>query len=399
MIKGGKEMKKELTYFKAFFLSIVLLAVAFTGCIEEEENSEEPEEILSLGMQLDQTSILPDWEDDDYHDYYDATQMLNDFNEEYPNLVNMFSIGESVLGRDIWCIKLTNENNNEEKPCCLIDGCIHGHEWEGGEACLYLIEYLLINFGRNETVTNILNTSEVYIVPIVNPDGRQNDEMWLGNDNGVDINRNFDIFFGRLRSHVLRLGKLFGRFKIPFIKFPPNKPYDWWRNCGRYPFSEPESQALRDLMISLDQHDFSFYVNCHTATHEVIAPVPWKNTVLNPPYEITSQEKDIFDNVLDWVEENTEYGAFRSEGELFGGLAMSWCFKEFRIPSFVLEVLSLDYECFITGEVRHDNLVHWMKTTLPFFMYLLVNIDNLRQWQTPDIQPPLPEGIPPEPLQ
>jgi hypothetical protein len=31
-------------------------------------------------------------------------------------------------------------------------------------------------------------------------------------------------------------------------------------------------------------------------------------------------------------------------------------------------------------------------------MYLLVNIDNLCQWRTPDIQPDLPEGVPPEPL-
>jgi hypothetical protein len=40
-----------------------------------------------------------------------------------------------------------------------------------------------------------------------------------------------------------------------------------------------------------------------------------------------------------------------------------------------------------------------MNTTLPVFMYLLVNIDNLHNWETPDIQPPLPEGVPPEPLQ
>ena len=50
----------------------------------------------------------------------------------------------------------------QEKSSCLIDGCIHGHEWEGGEACLYLAEYLLINFDANETITHILNSSEVY---------------------------------------------------------------------------------------------------------------------------------------------------------------------------------------------------------------------------------------------
>lgn len=79
------------------------------------------------------------------------------------------------------------------------------------------------------------------------------------------------------------------------------------------------------------------------------------------------------------------------------GEETDWCFKEFCIPSFTFEILSADYEPF-EGGGKHDNLVHWMQTTLPVFMYLLVNIDNLRLWRTPDIQPLLPEGVPPEPL-
>jgi len=60
-------------------------------------------------------------------------------------------------------------------------------------------------------------------------------------------------------------------------------------------------------------------------------------------------------------------------------------------------LLNKDYEPWL-GHGKHDNLVHWMKTGLPVFMYLLVNIEKLYNWETPDIQPPLPEGVPPEPL-
>ena len=147
------------------------------GCIHEVQDSKEVEGSSSETW-LDQTSILPDWEDGEYHDYYGTMEMLNDFNEKYPDLVYVHSIGESVLGRDIWCIRITNEKNNEEKFSCLIDGCIHGCEWEAGEACLYLTEYLLINFDSNKTITNILNTTEVYIIPLVNPDGRQKDNRF-----------------------------------------------------------------------------------------------------------------------------------------------------------------------------------------------------------------------------
>ena len=379
---------KKMITFVFFF---ILLIGTFTGCVEEEQKPEK-KDIFTPEVELDQTSILPDWNDGEYHEYYETTGLLNEFQIKYPDLVNLFSIGKSVLGKDIWCIRITNEKNKQTKFSCLIDGCIHGEEWEAGEACLYLAEYLLLNFKKNETITDILNTSEVYIVPIVNPEGRQRSEH--ENDNSVDLNRNFDIFFGKLRGRSIRLGKIFGRIKIPIIKIPFTDPYvGWFRNCGRHAFSEPEAQALRDLMKSLNNNDFSFYVNCHTATHEIVAP--WDT--FKPPFPMKQHHEQVLKCVGNWVEKNTEYDYSMNSALHIGGEAMDWVYKEFQIPSFIFEMLSLDYDA-LYAENKHDHLVHWMKTTLPFFMYLLVNIENLNQWRTPDIQPLLPEGVPPEPL-
>jgi hypothetical protein len=390
LCQGGKDTNRKSAYLIAIFLSFILVSVLLTGCIQEEQES--GLEDVQPEIQLDQSSILPDWEDGEYHDYYETMDVLNEFQIKYPDLVNVFSIGESVLGKDIWCIRITNEKNTQAKLSCLIDGCIHGEEWEAGEACLYLAEYLLTNFQNNETVTNILNTSEIYIIPIINPEGRQKSEH--ENDNSVDLNRNFDIFFGRLQGRCLRLGKLFGKIKIPVIKIPFLDPYvGWFRNCGRYAFSEPESQALRDLMISLNNNKFSFYVNCHTATHEIVAP--WDT--FKPPFPMKQQHEQVLKYIGNWVEKNTEYDYSMNSALHIGGEAMDWIYKEFEIPSFIFEMLSLEYDA-LYGENKHDHLVHWMKTTLPFFMYLLVNIENLHNWETPDIQPLLPKGVPPEPL-
>jgi murein tripeptide amidase MpaA len=73
-------------------------------------------------------------------------------NREYSNLIELFSIGKSVENRNIWCVKITNKQNTSPKNNCVIDGSIHGNEWESTELCLDLAEYLVINFRRNDSV-------------------------------------------------------------------------------------------------------------------------------------------------------------------------------------------------------------------------------------------------------
>ncbi len=396
-------MRKKISSIALFFI-IAVICSTLTGCLEEQHLT--PSETREHNSEISKAipCILPDWKDGDYHDYEATTALLYAFTDKYPELVLLTSIGKSVQGKDIWCIRVTNEHNHDTKSSCVIDGCIHGCEWEAGEACLYLAEYLLLNYGRNTTISSLLNTSEIYIIPLVNPDGRNSDSRF--NDNGIDLNRNFDVDFGRLRGHSIRLGKLFGRIKIPYIelgrvlrRFNIDLPF-WgtFSNCGRYPFSEPESQAVKHLIERIGFNDISFYLNCHTAAHGLCQP--WM--VFKPPFEMTEQETDLFDHVLNWVEENSEYEAlsaltYKGKKVYLSGSAQDWVYKECRVPSFSFEILSEDYEMYM-GQGTHDNLVHWMQTTLPVFMYMLLNMDYLRQWKPPAIQPSLPAGIPPDPL-
>ena len=69
-------MNKKLSHLIALFLCCILLTVIFSGCINEEQKSEESKETLLPEVKLDQPSILPDWKDGEYHDYYGTIEML-----------------------------------------------------------------------------------------------------------------------------------------------------------------------------------------------------------------------------------------------------------------------------------------------------------------------------------
>ena len=145
-------------------------------------------------------------------------------------------------------------------------------------------------------------------------------------------------------------------------------------------------------MKQLKNQRFSFYLNCHTAMHNFFGP--W--SAFKPPFKIPENKQNIFNMAEEWVGKNTEYEN-RKLSYCASGTAVDWCFNKYDVSSFAFEILSKDYEPWLGGG-KHDNLVHWMKTTLPVFMYLLVNIENLHNWETPDIQPSLPDDVPPTPL-
>jgi len=383
-----KKVKKLLSIFTI----ILLLFITFSGCFEKTESNIKTQDTKQSKPKTDKIALLPNWKDNEYHDYEGTTQKLKTLDQQYSGLVKLFSIGKSVKNRDIWCVKITNEDSHSQKYSCVIDGCIHGSEWEAGELCLYLAEYLLINFGKNNTVSEIVNTSEIYLIPLLNPDGREQNIRW--NNNGVDLNRNFDVHFGRLKGNNIRLGKLFGFIKIPMIERPNGVIY---LNCGRRAFSEPETAAFRDFMYSLDTESLSFYVNCHTAVHCVgsICGISYE-----PEFFPADKQIDVINTALDWVDNNTEYEVYRPDsGSIVGaGFAHHWVFKEFDVFSLVYELLSQDYEPGYRDGGPHSSLVFWMKASLPVLLFCLENIENLHDWMVPDVCPVFPDGVPPRVL-
>ncbi len=111
---------------------------------------------------------------DHYFTYEEMTQALKDLAKAHPDLARVESVGKSLEGRDLWAFTIANPKTGPEaeKAAMYIDGNIHGNEIQGSEICLYTIDMLLNEHGKDPYLTRLVDERVFYIIPCVNPDGR-----------------------------------------------------------------------------------------------------------------------------------------------------------------------------------------------------------------------------------
>jgi len=113
-----------------------------------------------------------------FYDHAGLGAILARIHKAFPELTRLYSIGKSTEGRDIWCLEVTalNVGDPDRKPGMYIDGNIHGNEVQAGETVAYTAWYLCHQYGRLEKVTALLDERVFYLLPSINPDGR---DSWL----------------------------------------------------------------------------------------------------------------------------------------------------------------------------------------------------------------------------
>jgi hypothetical protein len=110
---------------------------------------------------------------DKYHSADVIYDWLERWAEKYPELVDLYEVGESYEGRQILQITVTNKKTGKDtdKPAAFFEGGRHSGEVTGSECVLWLAKYLLENYGTDPEVTRLLDTKTIYLKPINNPDG------------------------------------------------------------------------------------------------------------------------------------------------------------------------------------------------------------------------------------
>lgn len=196
-----------------------------------------------------------------YQSYEDLTKNLKGLAATYPKLATLEDVGDSwekqqgKASRDVWALKIT-ARPDVEQPAALFTGGHHARELAPVEVSYRLAKMLLEGYGKDARITRLLDSREVWIVPMVNPDGRSRVEsgemFWRKNVHpfatgvGVDLNRNYDAYWEQGDAS------------------PRKETYR-----GESAFSEPETQAIRTLFA---KRKFGTWMDYHAYGNALIWP-------------------------------------------------------------------------------------------------------------------------------
>ena len=200
--------------------------------------------------------------------------------EQHPDLLELVNLGASVQGQDILALKLTKDARRVRdgaRPSVLYLSAQHAREWITVEVNRRLLHHYLEHYGEDPTVTELVDTTELWFVLVANPDGydltfTEDNRLWRKNlrDNdgdgeistadGVDLNRNFATRWGYDNEGS-----------------SPDPADQTYR--GPEPGSEPETRAVDELLRRVG---FDFLVNYHSAAELLLYGVGWQVATPTP---------------------------------------------------------------------------------------------------------------------
>jgi len=214
-----------------------------------------------------------------YHTLAQMEDILEDINDNYPDITDLYSIGTTYEDRDIWCLEISdNPGVDEGEPGVFFMGLHHAREWPTVEICLHIADQLTSEYGSNSDITDAVNNNRIWLVTCVNPDGyyycHDQGHDWRknrrpeGGSIGIDLNRNYA---GSSDGDPWGAWGSVGTGSIS--NNPSSEVY-----CGPSPFSEAETQSVRDIFLENDIHAT---ISWHT--HGELVMWPWGYTHDNCP--------------------------------------------------------------------------------------------------------------------
>lgn len=150
---------------------------------------------LGVAYRLVETQPSAEKDFNGYHTYAELTTDLQAYAAQFPALCRLYTLGQSIQGRELHTLLISdNPDIEEEEPEFKYVSTMHGDEPVGTELCMRLIDLLLNSYGASDRLTALVDTTAIWIVPAMNPDGL--DAITRANASGFDLNRSFPAYPG-----------------------------------------------------------------------------------------------------------------------------------------------------------------------------------------------------------
>ncbi|XP_077999112.1 carboxypeptidase B-like [Glandiceps talaboti] len=209
-----------------------------------------------------------------YHRYAEIDQWVRDTAARYPSLAEDFIFGKSFEKRVMRALKVGNSTGKSNKPAMWIHSGIHAREWISPATNIWMTNKMLQDYGQNDLVTRLLDTFDIYILPVLNPDGyeytwdvyrlwRKTRSVNLNSESdcyGVDANRNWGYEFGGGGTSSDPCSYIYR---------------------GEFPHSEIEVKQVVDFVNEKSKtQDFKFFMDIHSYSQMWLGP--WGYTYDHP---------------------------------------------------------------------------------------------------------------------
>jgi hypothetical protein len=297
-----KTHQNTLKTLSVLLITFVVVLPAFTATLEKSYES------LPIPMRPLNTAPY------EYYTYDNMTKLLVNLSQKNPDIMSLTSLGTTYEGREIWMVKLSdNVETEEDEPGVLLMGAHHGDEKPSFEVLIFFINYVIETYRMEDTdsdgdgvinedpidgldndndgvvdedpvehrVRDVLGSTEIYLIPMVNPDGveygwRKNREPNYGADGQSDTITSYGVDLNRNYGYMWNIVYLFP--ENYFLEYLQND--ESWIYRGEQPFSEIETQSVKSFV---ETHDISISLSYHDYGQFMI--FPWMHTSKHTPHE------------------------------------------------------------------------------------------------------------------
>ncbi|MFO8052084.1 MAG: M14 family zinc carboxypeptidase [Thermoplasmatota archaeon] len=320
------------------------------------EASSEEEGKVSKGMMKE--AYVPDgpWDRNNWTRYRNLNDTYNEFDillSKFPDILRKYNLSDmyrypngspryTVEGRTLWALKISDDPdiNDTDEPEVFYCAMTHAREWISNEVMLYYINYVLHNYLVNDTVNEVVNNTQLWFVPVVNPDGFQES---IDRD---DFNSSYGIYGWRKNTNETNGSPGFQNYGSAVGDgVDPNRNFGYmWNGPGSStnpdhpayrgvkPFSEVETQIIRELALD---RDFRLALSLHS--YSGLNLYPWGHTT-NP-----APDKALLKTIAEKMSDHNGYQPIQG-AQLYpvNGEFTDWMYGNLGIPSFTVEINDRD---------------------------------------------------------